>query len=887
MTQLSIHFPGHKEPDQVRKILKVRVPEADETMSAWLTAFSSYEVKQILGAESYAELKRAAKDSFMSINSYAVSKLAEKYKNRSPEQAQLFPGKMGTYRGGKGDFFHDLFPYIEAFSPDFVTGIMDRFAPGASRILDPFGGCGTSPLTFTSVDDQVDKEAYYCEINPVMQKVVWLKSQLRSLSLSKRKQLSKDIKDYIVTGFLSDLECATEDDLLSVSYSSVFKGSDIFPRSTLSQVLKTKTLIRKLRSDLPYLGYCLEIAALSKIVVCSNMQRAGDLRKKRPEERERISADFYFHLLEALSEISVGLTTFETSLNSPVLIAEDVRHLSEVPPMKVDAVITSPPYLNGTNYIRNTKIELWFMDALKNPEDLGRLRDRAITAGINDVRGDRSKSLPPSTPFSALEKCLSELDEKAYDRRIPKMIRWYAHDMFVALEAVILQLKVGGVIAIDIGDSVYSGIRVPVDELLVEIIQMCGCSVEETVLIRERMSRGGLKVKQVCIVAKKRENAEEYSRSDEPYFESSWGIFKDNLPHKQPPFNKRNWGHQNHSICSYQGKLKPSIAKFLVDSFVPEEGTVLDPFSGVGTIPFEAALRGRQSFGFDLSPSAVAISRAKISRLNVTRCYELLSDLANFIEASPRAGLEQVWLPSFNRSLKEYYHPNTFLEILASRGWFLAKHPWDNEESLLLACMLHILHGNRPYALSRRSHPVTPFAPSGDYEEKKVVDKLKAKVERVLSQELPTSFMPGSVYEMDATDTWPQDVDELDAVITSPPFFDSTRFFMSNWIRLWFSGWDEFDFVKGRNSFLEERQKISLSCYDSIFRQSRERLKSGSPILLHLGKSKKCDMGYELSKRLRYWFSKTELFNESVSGGEKHGLTAKGTVTDHQYLLAY
>ena len=32
---------------------------------------------------------------------------------------------------------------------------------------------------------------------------------------------------------------------------------------------------------------------------------------------------------------------------------------------KVDVIVTSPPYLNGTNYIRNTKLELWFLGYLK------------------------------------------------------------------------------------------------------------------------------------------------------------------------------------------------------------------------------------------------------------------------------------------------------------------------------------------------------------------------------------------------------------------------------------------------------------------------------------------------------------------------------------------
>ena len=36
------------------------------------------------------------------------------------------------------------------------------------------------------------------------------------------------------------------------------------------------------------------------------------------------------------------------------------------------------------------------------------------------------------------------------------------------------------------------------------------------------------------------------------------------LPYCREPYSKKNWGNPNHSLCSYQGKLKPAIANFLV-----------------------------------------------------------------------------------------------------------------------------------------------------------------------------------------------------------------------------------------------------------------------------------------------------------------------------------
>ena len=42
--------------------------------------------------------------------------------------------------------------------------------------------------------------------------------------------------------------------------------------------------------------------------------------------------------------------------------------------------------------VRNTKLELWFVKALKSKADLRSYRDAAITAGINDARGAEVRS---------------------------------------------------------------------------------------------------------------------------------------------------------------------------------------------------------------------------------------------------------------------------------------------------------------------------------------------------------------------------------------------------------------------------------------------------------------------------------------------------------------
>ena len=155
----------------------------------------------------------------------------------------------------------------------------------------------------------------------------------------------------------------------------------------------------------------------------------------------------------------------------------------------------------------------------------------------------------------------------------------------------------------------------------------------------------------------------------------------------------------------------------------------------------------------------------------------------------------------------------------------------------------------------------------------------------MLAAPIPGCFVQGEAFLQDATAPWPENVKELDAIITSPPFFDSTRFYLANWIRLWFCGWDKKDFSLEPHRYIDERQKHSFKVYESVLRQARERLRQDGVLILHVGKSHKSNMAEALVRVSAPWFRVVDQFDESVTHTESHGIRAKGTVTSHQYLV--
>lgn len=361
--------------------------------------------------------------------------------------------------------------------------------------------------------------------------------------------------------------------------------------------------------------------------------------------------------------------------------------------------------------------------------------------------------------------------------------------------------------------------------------------------------------------------------------------FAGSLPYKRVPYNSRNWGHKLHSLCSYQGKMKPSMAHWLIKEFTDEKSTILDPLGGVGTIALEGALKGNFTVSNDKSPFASTIASAKLNpptlddakraidllRLNMA---ELILDERDF--ASADFGL--------NASIKDYYHPETLKEILKARKFFLSRKDWNNAEMFVWASLLHILHGNRPYALSRISHPITPLHPKGELIYKSLAEKIQAKVERSLDQPLPELFRSGLSFFGDFRELPKKCKTPFDLIITSPPFL-GMRFDRPNWLRMWFCGWDAQDFHKTSLGFLERQQTKSMNCYYDFFEICKILLKSNGLLIVHLGSSEQKKMVEPFKEIASKSHSLIYDVVENVQDLEQHGISDKGCTKNHHILF--
>ena len=884
----SVYFADHPAKTAKRKKVTLAFGSGDAELFELVSPLSSEEIRQAVGLATFGDLKAQAEHSGQTVNAFCLDRLRNAKENGNGQMS--FPGIaveqelridpiQATFRGGVEEPLHDWYPYLEGYSPEFVANVLDAYAPDAKHVLDPFAGCGTTPLTVA----RLGGHGSYCELNPLLQVLVETKAEVLALGEQKRRMLAARLRD-LADELPRELRDHGPDGRLSASYEATFGQSQFFPAETMESVLRLRAWLDAIDCTDPEAAAVASISVAASLVPASNLVRRGDLRFRKGEAEKRLRVDdLVAEVADRVRSMAEDLERIEGIKDRPRLIAADAKRLGRCAGLEVDAVITSPPYLNGTNYYRNTKIELWFLRALLTGQDLSEFRRQTVTAGINDVTSGKRTEPVSDTVRDVVE----QLESDSYDRRIPQMVLSYFGDMAGVIDGLAGHVRKGAPLLIDIGDSVYAGVHVDTPAILAGLLADRGWKVNSEVTLRRRMSRSGVALRQVLVAAEapKRQTA----RTKRPAWSKRWTCFTEALPHQSGEFAKRNWGSPLHSLCSYQGKMKPSLARHLVEAFVSKGDRLLDPFGGVGTIPFEAAGLGVQTWSFDISPAAVPIAAAKLQPAQESECRRILAELGTFIRAkrvtkAERAASEHI---RFNGPLKDYFHPKTFDEVILARRYFQECPPADPNESLVFAALLHVLHGNRPYALSRRSHPITPFSPTGEAVYKSLIEKVTEKVDRSLNVDRPDDFVPGASVFQDATGLWPVDVDDLDAVITSPPFFDSTRFYLANWMRLWFSGWTSEDFKKRPLAFVDERQKQDFRVYEAVIRQARERLKPGGVCVFHLGKSRKCDMAEEIGRIARPWFSSADVFAESVEHCESHGIRDKGTVVEHTYLVLH
>ncbi|RME87004.1 MAG: hypothetical protein D6770_10505 [Anaerolineae bacterium] len=375
---------------------------------------------------------------------------------------------------------HRWSPYVQGFSASFVQRTLDRYREEYEHpvVLDPFVGSGT-----VVVQAKMNGcPSYGIELNPLLHFIASVK--VKTWGTSPQRLLRA-----------ADAVLASE---VFAEAPSFLKSERHFRPPVLRNLERLKGGIDSIEphdEEEQHVKELLLLAFASILVDSSNLKRSPCLGYSRTKIVEddaplRLFQQKVQHMAEDL-QFCQTFYPLALETKSEVLLGNSMEVR---PPESCDLIITSPPYMNGLDYVMNYKIEMGWLGFGRSHRDLKRLKDQMVVCdnvskGL--IREFEHSSRYTNPWIEQIKESIAENIERrgSYRRRdMPEIVHKYFDDMQKIMRNVVQALRPGGRFLLVVGDSLIADTYVPTDLILARIGRELGLRIEGLEKARERRS---------------------------------------------------------------------------------------------------------------------------------------------------------------------------------------------------------------------------------------------------------------------------------------------------------------------------------------------------------------------------------------------------------------